>query len=131
MGQSVSTPPSSRQTARGLTAGVIAFTLWGLLPGYWKLLDWLDSGQIIALRALLTLPVALIVLAFRRQFWKVILKLLEPRILGLHALTAALLAGNWLTFVWATHHNFIVEASLGYFLTPLANVAMGAMFLGE
>lgn len=55
----------------------------------------------------------------------------QPRIIGLHLLTAALLAGNWITFVWATQHARIVEVSLGYFLTPLANVAMGALFLGE
>lgn len=131
MGQGVSTPASPNNTARGLTAGLIAFTLWGLLPGYWKLLDWLSPAQVIALRALLTLPVLIIVLVGRRQFWRVMLKLREPRVVGLHALTAALLAGNWLTFVWATHHNAIADASLGYFLTPLANVAMGALFLGE
>ena len=127
----MSSPATSPQTGRGLAAGVTAFTLWGLLPGYWKLLSWLDSGQVIALRALLTLPVLLVVLLGRRELRRVLARVREPRILGLHALTAALLAGNWLTFVWATHHNFIVEASLGYFLTPLANVAMGALFLGE
>jgi chloramphenicol-sensitive protein RarD len=127
----VSAPPPSTHSARGLTAGVIAFTLWGLLPGYWKMLHWLDSGQIIALRALLTLPVLIVVLLWRRELAVVLKRLREPRVLALHALTAALLAGNWLVFVWATHHGFIVEASLGYFLTPLANVAMGALFLGE
>lgn len=127
----MSNSPPPAQTARGLTAGVIAFTLWGLLPGYWKMLDWLTPAQVIALRALLTLPVLYVVLLARRQVLKVMARMLEPRVVGLHALTAALLAGNWLTFVWATHHGFIVEASLGYFLTPLANVAMGALFLNE
>jgi chloramphenicol-sensitive protein RarD len=125
-------PPSSRSdSARGLTAGVVAFTLWGLLPGYWKLLDWLTPAQVIAFRALLTVPVLVVVLLWRRELSDVMRRMKEPRILGLHALTALLLAGNWLTFVWATHHHQIVEASLGYFLTPLANVAMGALFLGE
>ena len=114
-----------------MTAGVIAFTLWGLLPGYWKMLCWLDSGQIISLRALLTLPVLAVVLLWRRELAAVLRRMREPRVVALHCLTALLLAGNWLTFVWATHHGFIVEASLGYFLTPLANVAMGALFLGE
>ena len=123
--------PSRQDTTRGLTAGVVAFTLWGLLPGYWKMLHWLDSGQIIALRALLTLPVLLVVLLWRRELSAVLRRMREPRVLGLHVLTAALLAGNWLIFVWATHHHAIVEVSLGYFLTPLANVAMGALFLGE
>lgn len=125
------TPPPRSDTARGLTAGVVAFTLWGLLPGYWKLLDWLTPAQVIAFRALLTLPVLIVVLLWRRQLVEVLRRMREPRVLGLHALTALLLAGNWLVFVWATHHGQIVEASLGYFLTPLANVAMGALFLGE
>ncbi len=127
----MSTPPPRSETARGLTAGVVAFTLWGLLPGYWKLLDWLTPAQVISFRALLTVPVLFAVLLWRRQLSGVLHRMKEPRILGLHALTALLLAGNWLTFVWATHHGRIVEASLGYFLTPLANVAMGAVFLGE
>jgi chloramphenicol-sensitive protein RarD len=127
----VSTDPPRSDTARGFTAGVIAFTLWGLLPGYWKLLDWLTPAQVIAFRALLTVPVLAVVLVWRRQLQEVLRRMCEPRILGLHGLTALLLAGNWLTFVWATHHGQIVEASLGYFLTPLANVVMGALFLGE
>lgn len=118
-------------TARGLTAGVVAFALWGVLPGYWKALHWLNAGQIICLRALLTVPVLLVVLAWRGRLAAVLSSLRNPAVAGLHALTAALLAGNWIIFVWATHHQRIVEASLGYFLTPLANVAMGAALLGE
>ena len=118
-------------TASGLAAGITAFTLWGLLPGYWKALYWLDSGQVIALRALLTVPVLLVVLVCRRELGAVFVAMRRPGVIGLHLLTAALLAGNWFTFVWATHHKMIVEASLGYFLTPLANVAMGALFLHE
>lgn len=123
--------PPSHSTACGLTAGITAFTLWGLLPGYWKALYWLDSGQVIALRALLTVPVLVVVLLWRRELRAVLATMRRPRVIGLHLLTAALLAGNWFTFVWATHHHMIVEASLGYFLTPLANVAMGALFLHE
>lgn len=125
----MSTP--SHSTARGMAAGITAFTLWGLLPGYWKALHWLNSGQLIALRALLTVPVLVVVLLGRRELRVVLAAMRRPRVIGLHLLTAALLAGNWFTFVWATQHNMIVEASLGYFLTPLANVAMGSFFLHE
>ncbi len=125
------TPPRS-DTARGLVAGITAFTLWGLLPGYWKALYWLSPAQVICLRALLTVPVVTAVMMARGTFRPLMRSMLEnPRIAGLHLLTAALLAGNWITFVWATHNGHITEASLGYFLTPLANVAMGAIFLGE
>lgn len=115
-----------------MAAGITAFTLWGLLPGYWKALGWLTPGQVICLRALLTVPVVAGIMAVRGQFRKLLYSMImKPRIAGLHALTAALLAGNWITFVWATHNGRITEASLGYFLTPLANVAMGALLLGE
>jgi chloramphenicol-sensitive protein RarD len=121
----------SSSSTRGLTAGIVAFTLWGLLPGYWKALHWLSAGQIICFRALLTVPVLVVILLWRRELVSVLGAMRRPRVLGLHLLTAALLAGNWITFVWATQHARIVEVSLGYFLTPLANVAMGAIFLGE
>jgi chloramphenicol-sensitive protein RarD len=124
-------PEPRSDAARGLTAGIFAFTLWGLLPGYWKQLHWLGPGQIICLRALLTVPVLAAILLWRNELRRVLAALATPRIFGLHLATATLLAGNWLTFVWATHHGHIVEASLGYFLTPLANVGMGALLLGE
>jgi len=123
--------PSRQSTARGLAAGVTAFTLWGLLPGYWKALHWLSAGQIICLRGLFTVPVLILILLWRRELRAVLVSMRDPRITGLHVLTAALLAGNWITFVWATQHGRIVEVSLGYFLTPLANVGMGALLLGE
>lgn len=123
--------PNHPDTTRGLLAGIGAFTMWGLLPGYWKALHWLGAGQVICLRALLIVPVLVVVLLWRREWGRVLAALRSPAVAGLHALTAALLACNWLVFVWATHHQRIVEASLGYFLTPLANVAMGALLLGE
>jgi len=123
--------PLRNDTARGLAAGITAFTLWGLLPGYWKALHWLSAGQVICLRALLTVPVLVVVLLWRRELVRVLAAMRDPRIMGLHMVTAALLAGNWIVFVWATQHGRIVEVSLGYFLTPLANVAMGALLLGE
>jgi chloramphenicol-sensitive protein RarD len=115
-----------------MAAGIIAFTLWGLLPGYWKALHWLSPGQVICLRALLTVPVVAGVMAVRGELKKLLWSMvMKPRVAALHMLTAALLAGNWITFVWATQNGHITEASLGYFLTPLANVAMGALLLGE
>jgi chloramphenicol-sensitive protein RarD len=38
---------------------------------------------------------------------------------GLYTAAAILIALNWFVYVWAVTHNFIVETSLGYFITPL------------
>jgi chloramphenicol-sensitive protein RarD len=122
---------ATARTRRGLAAGIMAFTLWGLFPGYWKTMHWLDAWETVALRALLTLPVLAAVLLWRKRMAGVLRALANWRLTGLHVLTAALLAGNWLTFIWATQNGRIVEASLGYFLTPLANVLLGRLFLQE
>jgi chloramphenicol-sensitive protein RarD len=67
-----------------------------------------------------------------RAEWKVVMEALRtPRLLRLHALSAALLTVNWALFIWANQHGRIVESSLGYFLNPLLNVAIGWLLLGE
>ncbi len=55
----------------------------------------------------------------------------SPRALALNALSSVLLTANWLTYVWGVNHGFIIECSLGYFLTPLCNVALGYLILHE
>lgn len=57
--------------------------------------------------------------------------LCNPRLLRTHGWAALLLTVNWSLFIWANQHGRIVEASLGYFLNPLLNVAIGCMMHGE
>jgi chloramphenicol-sensitive protein RarD len=109
----------------------VAFGLWGVLPVFWKQIDWLRPDQVVALRAICCVPLLLAVLATRGRLRVVWQALGRPRTIGLHLLTAALLGVNWLAYVWATQHGHIVTGSLGYFLNPLANVALGAAVLGE
>jgi chloramphenicol-sensitive protein RarD len=51
--------------------------------------------------------------------------------LMLLVLSALLIGGNWLLYVWAVGQNRIVESSLGYFINPLINVALGVAFFDE
>jgi chloramphenicol-sensitive protein RarD len=55
----------------------------------------------------------------------------QPRDLGLLACSALLVGGNWLLYIWAVNDGRLVESSLGYFINPLVNVALGMLFLGE
>lgn len=55
----------------------------------------------------------------------------EPRVLGPFALSALLLSCNWLVYVWAVQNHNVLDASLGYFMLPLVNVALGYVFLHE
>ena len=115
----------------GLIAGVTAFGLWGLLPIYWKAIHWLPPASVICVRVLFCLPVLLVVLSWRGGMRALFSACRDWRTVLLHFCSAALLGGNWLVYVWATQNARIVEGSLGYFLTPLLNVALGMVFFQE
>ena len=51
--------------------------------------------------------------------------------LGILALTALLIGGNWLLYVYAVTSGHILAASFGYYLNPLANVLLGRFVLKE
>ena len=53
------------------------------------------------------------------------------RIFALNGLSSLLLVSNWTIYVWAVNSGHIIESSLGYFLTPLCNVALGYVLLHE
>jgi chloramphenicol-sensitive protein RarD len=55
----------------------------------------------------------------------------QPRLIAQFALSALLLSANWLLYVWSVNHGHVVEASLGYFVTPLVNVLLGTWVLKE
>jgi len=114
----------------GLLLGVGAYTLWGLLPLYLHLLVRVPPLQILGHRvlwSLLLLGVA--VLAMGRG--RAILAAARGRTLALLGLSAALIAVNWYVYIWAVEHAHVLEASLGYFINPLVNVALGLAVLGE
>ncbi len=108
----------------------MAYLLWGLFPLYWRLLDEVPSRQIVAYRVsisalmlgglgLLTTKVDL-----RRAFG-------DRRTIGVHVVSALLIAANWLSFLYAVALDRVVESSLGYFMTPLVSVVLGMVVLRE
>ena len=53
------------------------------------------------------------------------------RVMASFVASALLLSANWMTYIWAVSNGHVVEASLGYFITPLVNVGLGFFLLGE
>jgi len=72
----------------------------------------------------------LIVLALRRQ-WRWLEQVRQPRVFWSFAASAVLLAGNWLLYIWAVNNGHVIDASLGYFITPLFNIMLGFLVLKE
>lgn len=105
--------------------------MWGVLPIYWKLVQRFSSEVVVCQRVLWTMVWLLPLLLRSRELRLVRDALCDPRLLRTHACTALLLTINWSLFIWANQHGHIVEASLGYFLNPLLNVAIGCVLLHE
>ncbi len=121
--------PPPRASGAGLAFAVGCFGLWGLLPLYWKLLRAVPAVEILAHRMVWSLGFVLALLAVRRRWgW---LRGLTRRTVAIYLAAATVLAINWGTFIWAVTHDHVVETSLGYFINPLVNIALGAVFLGE
>lgn len=116
---------------KGVWYAIGAYTIWGLLPVYWKWLDHTPALQLLGHRVLWSFLSLCLVLWLSRRWKAFHSAVLDLRVLGAYLVAAALLGVNWLTYVWAVNAGFIVEASLGYFINPLLSVAMGVVFLRE
>lgn len=108
-----------------------AFFLWGILPVFWKLLDFLPPSGIVAQRTVWSLLLLLVIVWSRGLGSELKQALRSPRILGWHFLSGCLLASNWLLYVWATLNGHIIEAALGYYLNPFFNMLFGALWFGD
>jgi chloramphenicol-sensitive protein RarD len=116
---------------RGLAMAAGSFVLWGLMPLYWHLLKAVPSLQIIAHRIVWSALMVIGWLCWQRGagWWRAVAA--APRLAGLLALSAGLIAFNWGLYIWAVNAGHVVETSLGYFVNPLLNVVLGVLFLRE
>ncbi len=115
----------------GILYGLSAYVLWGLFPLFFKQLQAAAATEVVLHRMVWSLVFVLIVLAALRRFaWLADVRR-NPALLGKFAVSAVLLAANWLTYIWAVNNGHVLDASLGYFILPLVNVALGFVFLHE
>ena len=116
---------------RGFLLGLSAYTLWGVLPIYFKAIADVAAVDIVAHRILWSLPFLAVLILVGRGWSKVREAVGRPRTLGVLVLTALLIGGNWLLYVYAVTSGHILAASFGYYLNPLANVLLGRFVLKE
>ena len=115
----------------GIAYGVGAYVIWGLLPIYWRWLERASSFEILGHRAIWSLVVCLLFLAFQKQLKSTFKLVKDLRTFSLLALTSLLLSANWGIYIWAVSVDRVVEAALGYYITPLVAVSFGVFALKE
>lgn len=89
------------------------------------------AAEILTHRIIWSCLLLLGLLLATRQWYKVQQVLRQPRQLLNLTLSALLVAGNWLLFIWSVNHNYLLEASLGYYINPLLNILLGMLFLAS
>ncbi len=116
-----------------LVAGIASNLLWGGAPLLFIALGraGAQSWEIVAHRAMWAAPWSLLLALWAGQGSQVMRALRQPRILGLLLLSAILITTSWSLYVWAVNHGHNLDASLGYYINPLMNMAAGALFFRE
>lgn len=120
----------SASTRSGYIFGIVAYFIWGSFPLYFRVMDQASPLEIMAHRILWSLVVCVGLLAIFRQPWPKRV-FATPRVAGLAAAAAALIAVNWFVYVYGINTGRVVESSLGYFITPLVSIALGVVVLRE
>jgi len=116
----------------GLLSAFTAQFLWGLFPIYWKWLAHVSSIEVLAHRNFWCAVILGLVVFLSAQRREVVLSVLvKPAEIGRHLISACLIAANWLVFIWAVTNDRVLDASLGYFLSPLVSVALGHLVFKE
>ena len=121
------------QDRQALAAALACYVIWGAVPGVFIITNRLGATpwEILGQRALWS-PIAAAVLVLVAGQWREALGVFaRPRALALLATSAALIGSNWAVFIWAVNNGHNIDSSLGYFINPLLNMAVGAVLFRE
>lgn len=115
----------------GVILGLIAYTLWGVFPVYFKWIETVAPTEVLVHRVVWAVPFGALIIFARRQWKEVRAALLDRSMLAWLGLAALCISVNWLIYIWAVQNERIFESSLGYYINPLMYVAVGVVLLGE
>jgi chloramphenicol-sensitive protein RarD len=120
-----------RERHKGILFAASAYVMWGFIPLYFKPLAEVAPLEIIAHRVVWCVLLLGLFQIFGTSRGSVLRVLRQPKTMGLLALSATLIATNWLIFVYAVATEQVLQTSLGYYINPLINVALGLFLLKE
>lgn len=115
----------------GIAYAALAYGVWGLFPLYFHALAGVPSIEVLLHRMVWALLAVGVILVVRRHWAWIVPTVRRPREMALFLLGALLIAGNWFVYIWAIQNAHVLDASLGYFVTPLINVLLGRFVLHE
>lgn len=129
-----STPFVQEQQKRareGVLFAIAAYTIWGLAPIYFKSVAHVPAFEVLAHRIIWAFILVLVLIIATGRMQRVVAAFKAPALLAKLAIAACLIGFNWFLFIWSVANDFILEASLGYYINPLFNVVIGMVFFAE
>ena len=125
-------PTSEKSALRGgIIFAISAYTMWGVAPLYFKLIDHVSADEILVHRVVWSTILLMAVVLMTKRWDNFITTIKQPKVVAKLTITATFLAVNWFLFIWAVNNDHLLDASLGYYINPLFSVALGVIFLGE
>jgi chloramphenicol-sensitive protein RarD len=124
-------PNDHPEEGKGALYAGAAYFIWGIAPLYWDRLSDVPPYQIIVHRLLWSAVFVILFTLARGRARYIIAAFRMPRLLLRLALTGVLITVNWSIYIWCVATHRLVEASLGYYLTPLVSIGLGVALLGE
>lgn len=122
---------AQREASLGVFYGLLAYILWGIFPLYFTLFDPFPAWEVLIHRVIWSCVFLAMVISLLGRWPPVLAALKQPQSLGFVLACALLIALNWLVYIYSVGTRQVLQASLGYFLTPLVNVALGVLILRE
>lgn len=119
------------EDTKGTIFAILAFTFWGMIPIYFKLVSHVSPFEVLIHRILWSVVFLTFIILLTKSFHNLVIIFRDKRKIKILFISAILISINWLTFIWSISHNMIVEASLGYYINPLVSVVLGYIFFSE
>jgi chloramphenicol-sensitive protein RarD len=119
------------RSSQGYVLLVMAYTIWGFSPVYWKSLAQVPALELLLHRTVWSFVFLLALVVFQKRTTELIQALTNPRTLFSLLGSTLILAFNWFLFIWSVNNGHVLQASLGYYINPLIMVLLGMLFLKE
>lgn len=121
----------NNEISKGFWHTAAAYALWGVLPLYWKMMENIPAGEILAHRILWSFVFVFLIVVLKGRLSEFLKIASKREVLPALFLSSLLISANWFIYIWAVNHNRVIETSLGYYINPLISVILGMAILRE
>ena len=115
----------------GITLGIGAYLIWGLVTIFWKHLKGFDAFELIGWRITTSAILLIAYMTATKKMKPLLVTMRDPRTFIRLVVASILLTINWTTYVWAVVNGHVIETALGYFIAPLCTMVLGVFVLHE